>query len=166
MLTMEERTRVLEGAEAHAATTWLEAAERLLDYQGARWKTRFDEGFADRAEARRHLLAIEKIRGLLRSDKKLAKTKVPYEETTDPLVRRMRRADLLCPRGWREGIRELLVNTADASEREYLKLDGPGLDQDIVDAVEIRAFVTELDFVANRGETARREYSRRAMKVA
>lgn len=160
---IEHRERILDAAEVAPATTWLEAAEKLLDQQAARASELLDGGFADRTEARKHLLAIKKIRTVLRDSKTIPKGKVPYLESSDPNVRRMRRADLLCPKGWREGIRAQLVGTANASEQRFL--DNAD-DQECIDAVELRAFVSELDFTSTRGENARREYARARVKVA
>ena len=161
MRPSEHREHVVAASEGLPATTWLEAAERILDQQAARWRNDLNGGSVDRSEARRHLVAIGHLRTVLQSDKKLSKQKTVYEPSTNEFVRRMRRADLLCPRGWREGIRQLLVDTANSSEKEFLD---NGSDQHCVDAIEIRAFVAELDFVYARGESARAQYAR--LKVA
>ena len=159
----DERDRILEAAEEAPAGTWLEAAERLIEQQEALQRQELGGGVLGRGEARRHLLALQSLRALLRSDKSLIKRRLAHEPSSDPLVRRMRRADLLCPKGWRETIRKLLIDTADASEREYLT---GGKDQDVVDSLVMRDFVAQLDHVATRGEKARLEYARQAMKVA
>jgi hypothetical protein len=77
----------------------------------------------------------------------------------------MRRADLLTPKGWQRGIRANILAVAEKAEEKYLAGESILDDQDIVDAIEFRAFITELDFVAVRGEQARREYARGSMKV-
>ena len=51
----EHRERILDVAEAAPATTWLEAAEALLDQQSAQARSDLSGGFADRSEARRQL---------------------------------------------------------------------------------------------------------------
>jgi hypothetical protein len=163
MSAVERRARILDAAEVMPATTWLEAAEKLLDQQAARARELLEGTFTDRSEGRKHLIAIEKLRKVLRSNKALSKGKVAYLASDDPLIRKMRRADLLCPKGWREGIRQELVQTADSSEKSFLETAD---DQEIIDAIEIRAFVSELDFVYTRGDGARHEYARRSAKVA
>jgi len=163
-VTHEQRSRILEAAEDVAASSWLEAAEALLAQQESQPRTDLLGSYLDRGEARRHIRAIAKIRAALQAEPNL-KRKVPYLRSDDPLVRRMRRAELLCPKGWREGIRKKLVELADAAERKYLESDGVPNDDDIVLSLEVRAFVSELDWIATRGESAHREFSRRSLKV-
>lgn len=161
----EHRERVLDAAEAQPATTWLEAAEALLDHQSAQPRVDLGGSFVERGEARRQLRAIDKIRQALRLEKGLPAKKIPYERSEDPIVRRMRRADLLCPKGWREGIRKKLIELAEVSEQKFI--DAPVADDDlIVLSLAVRAFVAELDWVATRGDSARANFQRRAMKEA
>jgi hypothetical protein len=161
----EHRERILDVAEAAPATTWLEAAEALLDQQSAQARSDLGGSFADRSEARRQLRAINTIKQALRAEKCIPTKKVPYEKSDDPLVRRMRRSDLLCFKGWRETIRKKLVELADISERSFLDAKVAN-DDDIVLSLAIKAFVAELDWVATRGENARSTYTRRAMREA
>src|SRR4029077_11526881 len=100
----EHRERILDVAEAAPATTWLEAAEALLDQQSAQARSALAGSFADRSEARRQLSAINTIKQALRAEKTIPAKKFPFEKSDDPLVRRMRRADLLCFKGWRDTI--------------------------------------------------------------
>jgi hypothetical protein len=156
--------RVAEGAESAPATTWLEAATAILDQQAAPHRDALNGGSIDRSEARKHLKAIAKIKRVLESEGGLPKRKVQYEHSDDPLVRRMRRADLLCPKGWANGIGKKLAEIADASEQKYIDDEGIAStlnDQDMVDAQEIRAFLGEVNFVASRGEAARQIYARK-----
>lgn len=162
----ESRDRILDAAENTPASTWLEAVEALLEHQAAEYREKLYGESIDRQEARKHIVAINKIRDALRNEPGMER-KISALPSNDPLVRRMRRADLLCPKGWRDGIRKKLVAVADGFERKYI--EGPGSlldDQDIVDAQEFRKFIAELDFVSNRGDSARQEYARKAMKVA
>ena len=163
-MTHEERSRILDAAEDVAASSWLEAAEALLTQQEAGPRQDLFGSYLDRGEARRHIRAIAKIRAALQAEPNLKK-KVPYTRGDDPLVRRMRRADLLCPKGWRDGIRKKLLELADVAERKYLESEIAPSDDDIVLSLEVRAFVSELDWIATRGESAHREYSRRSLKV-
>jgi hypothetical protein len=161
----EHRERILDVAEAAPATTWLEAAEALLDQQSAQARSDLAGSFADRSEARRQLRAINTIKQGLRAEKTIPTKKHPFEKSDDPLVRRMRRADLLCFKGWRDTIRKQLVELADIAERSFLDAKVAN-DDDIVLSLALKAFVAELDWVATRGENARSTYTRRAMKEA
>ena len=161
----EHRERILDVAEAAPATTWLEAAEALLDQQSAQARSDLSGGFADRSEARRQLRAIRTIKDALKAEKAIPAKKHPYEKSDDPLVRRMRRYDLLCFKGWRETIRKKLVELAEIAERSFLDAKVAN-DDDIVLSLALRAFVAELDWVATRGESARATFTRRAMKEA
>jgi hypothetical protein len=159
----EHREQLLDAAEATPATTWLEAAEALLDRQASQARADLGGSFTDRSEARRQLRAINTIKQALRAEKSVPTRKVPFEKSDDPLVRRMRRSDLLCFKGWRDGVRKKLVELADISERSFLEAKVAN-DDDIVLSLALRAFVAELDWVATRGDNARATFQRRVMK--
>jgi hypothetical protein len=161
----EHRERILDVAEAAPATTWLEAAEALLDQQSAQARSDLSGTFTDRSEARRQLRAIRTIKDALKAEKSIPAKKFPHEKSDDPLIRRMRRADLLCFKGWREGIRQKLLELADIAERSFLDAKVAN-DDDIVLSLALRAFVGELDWVATRGATARATFTRKSMKEA
>ena len=162
----EIHRRAIEAAEAVPATTWLEAAEAILDQQEGPHRQALGGGSLDRSEARKHIKAIQKIRAVLRAEPGLSKKRGAMERTDDTNVRAMRRRDLLCPKGWREGIRKKLQDAADASEQLYLDADGLASsfdDQHCVDAQALRLFITELDWVETRGQNAAQAYARKAV---
>ena len=161
----EHRERILDVAEGTPASTWIEAAESLLDQQSAQARSDLAGSYTDRSEARRQLRAINMIKQALRAEKGLPARKIPHEPSGDPLVRRVRRSDLLCFKGWRDGIRKKLLDLAEISEKSFLDAKVAN-DDDIVLSLAIRAFVTELDWVETRGSTARATLTRRTLKEA
>jgi hypothetical protein len=161
----EHRERILDVAEGTPASTWVEAAESLLDQQSAQARSDLAGSYTDRSEARRQLRAINMIKQALRAEKGLPMRKIPYEASSDPLVRRVRRSDLLCFKGWRDGIRKKLLDLAEISEKSFLDAKVAN-DDDIVLSLALRAFVTELDWVETRGANARSTLTRRTLKEA
>lgn len=165
----QEQRSHLDVVEAQPAKTWLEAAEQHLERQASAWREKLYGSSLDRGEAKKHLASIGRIRLILEADPQVgkdSKKKLPLQGSDDINVRRVRRAELLTPKGWREGIRARLVAAAEASEARYIADTSPiASDSDMVDAIELRSFVAQLDFVASRGEESRAILARQAMKV-
>jgi len=165
----QEQRSHLDVVEAQPAKTWLEAAEQHLERQAAAWREKLYGSSLDRSEAKKHIAALGRIRLLLEGDAQVGKDnkkKLPIQGSDDINVRRVRRAELLTPKGWREGIRERLIRAADESEKRFIQDQSPlASDADMVDAIELKSFVAQLDFVAARGEESRAILARQAMKV-
>ena len=161
----EHRERILDVAEERRQAPGSKPPRASLDQQSAQARSDLAGSYTDRSEARRQLRAINTIKQALPRREGPPAKKVPHEPSGDPLVRRVRRSDLLCFKGWRDGIRKKLLELAEISEKSFLDAKVAN-DDDIVLSLALRAFVTELDWVETRGSTARATLTRRVMKEA